>query len=114
MRSSIQRLNDYKRIKKGRKIALLGDMLELGKKTKFYHKKLSYSLNKSDIDKIFFYGKNMKTTYKNLNNHKRGSLLNNLNNAQLYFANYLKDNDIFMIKGSNATGLFKLANIINK
>ena len=38
------------------KIVLLGDMLELGKKSKNLHKKLSIIINSSDIDKVFVYG----------------------------------------------------------
>jgi len=36
-----------------KKIVLLGDMLELGKKTKKLHKELSNVINESDVDKVF-------------------------------------------------------------
>ena len=38
-------------------------MLELGKKSKKFHKKLSVIINKSDVDKVFVYGKHIKETF---------------------------------------------------
>ena len=48
-------LKSFSEIKKNKskKYLFLGDMLELGKKSKFYHKELSKLINKSDIDKVF-------------------------------------------------------------
>ena len=43
-----------------KKIAFLGDMLELGKKSRKFHRELSKVINKSDIDKVFVYGKYIK------------------------------------------------------
>ena len=39
-----------------KKYLLLGDMLELGKKSKLLHKDLSKVINRSDIDKVFVKG----------------------------------------------------------
>ena len=51
---------------KFKKYLILGDMLELGKKSELLHKNLSKVINNSDIDKVFIKGKNTLTTYKNL------------------------------------------------
>ena len=45
-------------------------MLELGKKSIFYHKKISKLINNSDIDKTFVYGKNVSETFKFLKRKK--------------------------------------------
>ena len=60
MRSAIKNMNYYNENKDHRKLAFLGDMLELGKKSKKLHKELSAVINKSDIDKVFVYGKYIK------------------------------------------------------
>ena len=47
-----------------KKYFLFGDMLELGRNSKIYHKKISKFINNSDIDKTFVYGKKSIETYK--------------------------------------------------
>ena len=56
-------MNYYKGKGNVRKLVFLGDMLELGKKSKKLHKKLSTIINRSDIDKVFVYGKHIKETF---------------------------------------------------
>lgn len=45
------------------KIAVLGDMLELGEKSKELHESLFEKLKKSDFSKIYLYGNEMKNLY---------------------------------------------------
>jgi MurE/MurF fusion protein len=103
MNMAIKNINTYKN--SGKKVVLLGDMLELGKKSKKFHKKLSLQLNKSNIDKVFVYGNHIKETFKFLSENKKGKIFNNLGDAYNHFSNILRNNDILMVKGSHATGL---------
>ena len=57
------------------KYLFLGDMLELGKKSRILHKKLSPIINNSKINKLFVHGKYIMNTYKNVNKNKRGNIL---------------------------------------
>jgi len=114
MVSAIKNMNFYKRKNNSKKIVLLGDMLELGKKSKKFHKELSNVINKSDIDKAFVYGKHIKETFNNLNLKKKGKLFNNLIQAYDYFSKNLHNNDLLMVKGSNATGLNQFSKNIKK
>jgi UDP-N-acetylmuramyl pentapeptide synthase len=102
---------NFSKIKKNnsKKYFLLGDMLELGKKSDNYHKNLSYFINKSDIDKLFIYGKNAFKTYQKTYKAKQGNILQNINDFDEVFSNLITENDYLMIKGSNATGLNKLS-----
>ena len=61
-------LQNFAEIKKKnfKKYLLLGDMLELGKNSEFYHKDLSKLINSSDIDKVFIKGEKTLFTYKNI------------------------------------------------
>ena len=107
---------NFSKIKKNnsKKYLLLGDMLELGKKSNIYHKNLSYFINKSDIDKLFTYGKNAFKIYQKTYKAKQGNILQNINDFDDIFSNLINKNDYLMIKGSNATGLNKLSKkIIN-
>ena len=114
MLSAIKNMNNFKIKNKSRKIAFLGDMLELGKKSKKLHKELSGIINKSDIDKVFVYGKYIRETFKNLSKYKKGKIFNNLNEAYYYFSKFINNNDLFMIKGSNATGLNQFSKNIKR
>jgi MurE/MurF fusion protein len=97
------------------KYLLLSDMLELGKKSDFYHKNLSKIINNTDIDKVFVYGKKILNTYKYIKKKKQGNILQNLNDFDEIFSEVVKQDDYLMIKGSNAMGLNKLtANIIKE
>ncbi len=114
MLSAINNMNYYKRNKGEKKLVLLGDMLELGRKSKKLHKKLSNTINKSDIDKVFVYGKFIKDTFNSISANKKGKVFNNLMHAQDYLGKIINNNDLLMIKGSNATGLNKFSKNIKK
>ena len=107
-------INNFSKISRNleKKYLLLGDMLELGKKSDNYHKNLANLINRSDIDKLFVYGKNAFKTYQKTYKAKRGNILQNLNDFDEIFSDILNKNDFLMIKGSNATGLNKLSKTI--
>jgi len=107
-------INNFSNIKRKheKKFLLLGDMLELGKKSDNYHKNLAHFINHSDIDKLFVYGKNAFKTYQKTYKVKQGNILQNLNDFDEIFSNIINKDDYLMIKGSNATGLNKLSKII--
>ena len=104
VKNAILRLGLIKK-KKFKKYLILGDMLELGSKSKKYHIEISRVINKSDIDKVFIKGKKTIFTYKHLNKDKRGNILQNIDDIDLNLNNVISNNDYLMIKGSNATGL---------
>ena len=105
-------LINFSTIKKNnfKKYLLLGDMLELGKKSDIYHKNLSQIINNSDIDKVFIKGKKTLITYKNLTKKKRGNIFQCNQDIDFIFKNLIANNDYLMIKGSNATGLKNISN----
>ena len=100
--------------KNSKKYVLLGDMLELGNRSEFYHKNLSKIINNTDIDKVFVYGNKVLKTYKYISQKKQGNILQNKNDFDEVFSELIKKNDYLMIKGSNATGLNKLSENIIK
>ena len=105
-------INNFVSIKKekSKKYLILGDMLELGRKSEMYHRDLSKVINNSDIDKVFITGEKTLFTYKYLNKSKRGNILQNNDDIDFVLNNIITNNDYLMIKGSNATGL----NILSK
>ena len=113
MRLAINHFNSIDK-KKTQKILLLGDMLELGKKTKFFHRNLAKYINNSNIDKVFVIGKSILETYKFLKKNKKGKILNTMSDIGSLIRNYINDNDYVMIKGSNLTGLNNFSKKLKK
>jgi murE/murF fusion protein len=111
VKNAISNFSNIKR-KNEKKFLLLGDMLELGKKSDNYHKNLAYFINRSDIDKLFVYGENAFKTYQKIYKAKQGNILQNLDDFDEIFSDIMNKDDYLMIKGSNATGLNKLSKII--
>ena len=100
-------IKDFTSIKKKnfKKYLLLGDMLELGRKSDKLHRDLSIVINNSDIDKVFVKGDKTLNTYKNLRINKRGNIFQQDEDVDFTLNNIISNNDYLMIKGSNATGL---------
>ena len=114
--SVMNAINNFSSIKKNKfkKYLILGDMLELGKKSDMYHKNLSKVINSSDIDKVFIKGEKTLFTYKNLKKNKRGNIFQCDQDIDLTLKNIITNNDYLMIKGSNATGLNNICNSMIK
>ena len=108
VKSAIDNFSDIP--KKGKKkYFLFGDMLELGRNSGTYHKKISKFINNSDIDKTFTYGNKAFETYKLLKKNKRGEVVKNLNSFKNKISKVLRNGDFLMIKGSNATKLHEIS-----
>ena len=114
MINAIKNMNYYKRKKNEQKLVLLSDMLELGKKSKKLHRALSTVINKSDIDKVFVYGNHIKETFNFLSNNKKGKVFDNLKEAYDHFSKIVHNDDLLMVKGSNATGLNQFSKNIKR
>ena len=113
VKNAIENFDSIKK-EKFKKYLLLGDMLELGKKSESLHKNLSKVINNSDIDKVYIKGINTLTTYKNLSKKKRGNIFQQEEDMDFTLNNIIANNDYLMIKGSNATGLNNLSKKIIK
>ena len=113
VKNAIINLSKIKK-RNSKKYLLLGDMLELGKRSDIYHKDLSKVINNADIDKVFIYGTKIFNTYKYTKKNKKGNILQYKSDFDEIFSKIIKKNDYLMIKGSNSTGLNKLSNRIIK
>ncbi len=104
VKNAVKKLNLIKK-ENSKKYLILGDMLELGSKSRKLHEDLSKVINNSDIDKVFVKGKKTLFTYKHINREKRGNILQNNEDIDLSLSKIISKDDYLMIKGSNATGL---------
>ena len=113
VKNALSNFSEIKKVK-FKKYLLLGDMLELGKRSETYHRKLSRLINRSDIDKVFVKGEKVIYTYQNLDKKKRGNIFQCNGDVDLILKNIIANNDYLMIKGSNATGLNTISNAMIK
>ena len=112
LQSAIKNFNLIKT--NNRKYMILGDMLELGKHSKYLHKKISRILNSSKIYKIYVFGTHIKETFKKIKLSKKGLIFKESSQIIDLIKNKLNNNDYLMIKGSNSTGLNKLTNQLKR
>ena len=107
MMMGINRLSDLDSSQ--RKIAVLGDMLELGQDEISEHKKIGELLNSQKIEIILVYGKLMEKTYNVLDKKtKEVFYFKNFSALHKKFNSIIKNNDIIYIKGSRSMKLERL------
>ena len=95
--------------KSKKKIILLGDMLELGKYSKKLHIEAAKIVNKTDINEVYVYGKNIIDMFNKIRPQKRGRVLYSKKDILNFLINDIKNGEYLMIKGSNSTGLNTIA-----
>ena len=100
--------------KSSRKIAILGDMLELGVKEKEFHRDIANNSNIYSFDTIHCVGSLMKELYLELPQEKKGLLVSNPSDLLSHILINAEDRDIYLIKGSNSIGLSFISNKLYK
>ena len=91
--------------KKSRKVAILGDMLELGINEKKFHSEVSNNDKIKFFDKIHCVGSLMKELHSKLPKEKKGLLVRKPKDLISHILINAEDRDIYLIKGSNSIGL---------
>jgi UDP-N-acetylmuramoyl-tripeptide--D-alanyl-D-alanine ligase len=85
----------------GKRMAVLGDMKELGDKTAFYHEELGRFLKASNVDAVMLIGEEVKGVLKELNNG-RAKLFDDKPSLIDYVKHQISGGDVVLIKGSRA------------
>ncbi len=86
---------------KGKKIAILGEMKELGEKNVQYHRELGRSLKKSSLSSILFFGEAARVACDEMNNG-RAKFFDDKEALIAYAAALAKRDDLILVKGSRA------------
>ena len=93
-----------------KKIAIIGDMLELGHKSKYYHQEIAKILKISNIDEVYLIGNCVKFIYQEIKNTKKSFIYKDISHFKGKFLELTNNKSIFLIKGSNAIALNQLIN----
>jgi UDP-N-acetylmuramoyl-tripeptide--D-alanyl-D-alanine ligase len=91
----------------GRKVAILGDILEQGKYSEEFHREVGkYAIDKCDI--LVSVGNNSKYIYEEAKNHVQCMHYRTRRGANLYLKNIIKPKDIILLKASRGMHLEKI------
>lgn len=90
----------------GRKIAVLGEMKELGQRAVQLHRALAAPLIEAQIDQVYCAGEMMRELINELPISMQGGWAETASDLTSQIIDHLEDNDTIMAKGSNASKVF--------
>jgi len=96
-------------LRPGRKLALLGDMYELGADELELHRGLSEPLIEAGFERVFLAGECMKLLMGGLPQTMRAGWSSKASSLLTKLKGELLDGDVVLIKGSNASGVGEIA-----
>lgn len=98
----------------GRKVAVLGQMLELGEQSIQLHKDLLKNILENQIDRVYTIGTLMKYLYELLPVHLQGGYFETVDEFMKGIISEIKENDIILVKGSNSVRLNKFVKMLQE
>ncbi len=114
MRAALEVLGAAARTKYTRRIAVLGDMLELGHDAPQFHAGLASAVDSNGIDLVFCAGPNMAHLYERLPGHKRGAWVIASEDLRPLVLDSVRGGDAVMIKGSLGSRMGHLAEALRQ
>lgn len=95
-----------------RRVAVLGDMLELGDQSRALHEVIATTIAAAGIDLVFAAGPMMRHLYDALPEHRRGSWSEKSAGLEAALKSRLAPGDVVMIKGSNGSRMAPLVDLV--
>lgn len=112
MKSAISTLVAIEPEANGRRIAILGDIFELGKESENVHREIGKFINESNVDILIAIGENSRYII----DENKGRILNenmfyykNRDEAMKEIENIVEPNDVVLVKASNGMGLKEIS-----
>ena len=105
MRAALDNLGNTKVSPPGRRIAVLGDMRELGRDSEKYHLNIAQTIFKNQVEKIFTVGDQMERLFHSLPSEMQCFCSIDAKGITREILKVLRPNDILLVKGSNAVGM---------
>jgi UDP-N-acetylmuramoyl-tripeptide--D-alanyl-D-alanine ligase len=103
MRAALALLGASKPGRRGRRIAVLGDMLELGAQGAAMHSELAGELERNAVDLLFGAGPLTRKLFDAAPSPKRAAWTERASDLTAEVAQALRDGDVVMVKGSNGS-----------
>ncbi|WP_324740274.1 Mur ligase family protein [Tsuneonella sp. CC-YZS046] len=106
MAAALARLGD--KVGKGRRVAVLGEMLELGDGAAAYHTDLAPLIERHRIDRVHAVGALYKHFWGSLPASSRGARVDSSHMLQPVLRDELREGDTLLVKGSHGARLYEL------
>lgn len=100
MAAALNVLGEAKVGTQGRRIAVLGDMLELGPRSADLHRDLTGAIDANDVDMIFCCGPLMRNLWNALSSGRRGGYAEDAAALESQVTAAIRSGDVIMVKGS--------------
>jgi len=114
MRAAIALLGQATPGKLGRRIAVLGDMRELGKDAPELHAGLVEPLREAEVDRVYLAGPLMRALWEVIPNDIRGAYAESAAELQPMIEKAIGRGDVVMVKGSNASRMGPLVEALKQ
>jgi UDP-N-acetylmuramoyl-tripeptide--D-alanyl-D-alanine ligase len=95
-----------------RRVAVLGDMLELGDASERLHRELAEPLAAAEVDRVFLIGDAMAVLQEVLPEEKQGGLWRSPEEAMPALLRFLKPGDVVTIKGSRGVRVSRIVELL--
>lgn len=112
MRAAISALAAVEPEPGGRRIAILGEMFELGPTSATLHAELAEPLEAAGVDLVFTAGALMKALDDALPSAMKAGYARDAGQVLELIKSAIRPGDVVMLKGSNASGLHKIAAVL--
>lgn len=111
MRAALSKLAELHALlkRRGRRVAVLGEMLELGSESAEWHRALAENVVECGIDSVFCSGAMMKHLYEALPESRRGGWWKDSSELFDSLVASANSGDTLMIKGSHGSGMYRIA-----
>lgn len=106
MSASLERLGEL--AVEGRRIAVLGQMEELGDAAEHYHTALLEAIERAKIDAVYVIGPHYRTFWERLPTAQQGAYAASIDALKGVLKEALGEGDGVLVKGSNSTGMHKI------
>lgn len=114
MRAAIELLGQIEVGLRGRRIAVLGDMLELGELGPKLHADLAQPLKSANIDRVYCSGTQMRSLWQALPNEMRGAWAETSAELLPIVLKAIGPGDAIMVKGSNGSRMGPIVDAITQ
>ncbi len=112
MQAAVTALGLIPRARQGRRIAVLGDMAELGATGRQWHESLAADIEAADIDLVLTCGRLMKHLQAQIPPERSGPHSTTTKALLDVLLADIHAGDVVMVKGSNATGMVDIVNAL--
>lgn len=112
MRAGIRVLGSLTPKNQGRRIAVIGDMLELGEQSQALHIGLKKDLIENKIDLLYTAGENASHLFDEVPQKMRGSKTQTSHELAFIVKKDVKPDDIVLVKGSSGTKMTEIVNVL--